>query len=392
MKRRAFLKFGTALAAAGAAATPALAQGTRELKLVSAWSEFDALNAASLKRLVHQIETLSSGQLSVKIAWAAEGASPSTILDTVARGEADLYFAAEPVAGAPKSPGYALLGALHFGMLDAERQAWLDGMDGGGIWHELAAGFNIVPLAAGGAAPSSGLLFKKDITSTADFKGLRCRSGGTTAALLEHFGATSTAISEAEAAKAFIDGGLDVIRVTAVTPDAANLFAAAKFIVWPGVEMPAPLQVLGANLNVWKSLPDAKQTILRMACAENSRQQAIEVFKANAEALARFAKTGKFHPRRFPPKVLTALAKASDELLAGKMKSAGETERRLHASYLSARAKLTAWTRHGEEPFFASRRLPYRYGQPVQAATPNLRGLEPGARIPSPLRKLPDRI
>lgn len=386
MKRRTFLKFGTALAAASAFAAPAIAQGVRELRLAAAWTESDALHAANLKRLVQQIEALSGGELKVNIVWS--GGNAATILDTAARGEADLYHASEPFAGAPKSPGYALLGPLPFGMLDAERQAWLDGMDGGALWRELAAGFNIMPLAAGGAAPASGLLFRKEIASTADLKGLRCRAGSPSTALLQHFGATSVAMTEEEAAKAFLAGQLDVTGITAVTPEAANLLAAAKFILWPGLETAAPLQALGVNLNVWATLSETQQTVLRTAARDSGRQQAVDIFKVNSQALGQFAKTGKFNPRRLPAKMAGALTKAADDLLAGRMKNGGEIERRFLASYNAARTRLTAWTRQGEEPFFASRRLPYRYGQPVQAAAPAPNGLAPGA----PLRRLPDRI
>jgi hypothetical protein len=95
--RRAALLGATTIAAARALPRPAIAQGIRELKLVTAWGspkEFPAQNA-SIERLVRSIAAMSDGQIKVTVSPAGSLMRAFKVFDAVSAGVADMYHVDE---------------------------------------------------------------------------------------------------------------------------------------------------------------------------------------------------------------------------------------------------------------------------------------------------------
>ena len=128
MKRRKFIKNAVATGAAAAAvsllASPAIAQGKRELKMVTTWpKDFPGLGTAA-QRLARRISDMSAGELTVKVFAAGELVQPFESFDAVAGGAADMYHAAE-YDWQGKAKAFNGFTTVPCGLTAAEMKAWL---------------------------------------------------------------------------------------------------------------------------------------------------------------------------------------------------------------------------------------------------------------------------
>jgi TRAP-type mannitol/chloroaromatic compound transport system substrate-binding protein len=114
-RRRNVLLGASAIAFAGGLPVPAIGQGTRELKMVTAWGsprEFPG-QTASIERLVQSIAAASDGRLKVTVYPAESLVRALEVFDAVSDGVADMYHVDEKYFQS-KSPGAQFLfsGAL----------------------------------------------------------------------------------------------------------------------------------------------------------------------------------------------------------------------------------------------------------------------------------------
>src|SRR5260370_42527841 len=96
MDRRSFLT--RAGAVAGGAATfpaPAIAQGVRELKMVTSWPKGFAGIGTSAERLGGAITAITGGRLKVQVFGAGQLVSAFEVFDAVWSGVEDMYHSVE---------------------------------------------------------------------------------------------------------------------------------------------------------------------------------------------------------------------------------------------------------------------------------------------------------
>ena len=118
MRRRSFITgvggMGVGLAASTTMPAPAIAQGIRELKMVSTFvKNFPGLGT-SANRLVERIRTASDGKLRIRLYNANELVGPLEVFDVVSKGDADIYFSSEYYY-LGKSKAFGFFGAVPFG-------------------------------------------------------------------------------------------------------------------------------------------------------------------------------------------------------------------------------------------------------------------------------------
>ena len=128
MDRRSFIKkAGIAAGGAAAASTlaaPAVAQGKKELVIVSTWPrDFPGLGI-SAQRLAARITELSEGRITTKYFAAGERVGAFDSFDHVASGDAQAYIAAD-YYWKGKHPGWAYFTTVPFGMTTIEWNAWV---------------------------------------------------------------------------------------------------------------------------------------------------------------------------------------------------------------------------------------------------------------------------
>ncbi len=112
MDRRQFVAGASVGIAAAASAfpKPALAQGVRELKMVTTWPKTLAGLQSSAERVAQSITALSGGRLSVKVFAAGELVGAFESFDAVASGLADMYHGGKitGMLGLPPFPIFPL--------------------------------------------------------------------------------------------------------------------------------------------------------------------------------------------------------------------------------------------------------------------------------------------
>ena len=95
-RRRDVLLGATAtVAAAGSLPAPAIAQGIKELKLVTSWPENLPGSGVSAGRLAQSITAVSDGRLKVTLYPAETLVHAFEVFDAVSAGVADMYHSAD---------------------------------------------------------------------------------------------------------------------------------------------------------------------------------------------------------------------------------------------------------------------------------------------------------
>ena len=269
MRRRNFITgiggVGAGLAAASTMPTPAIAQGTRELRMVSTFvKNFPGLGT-SANRLVERIRIASDGKLRIRLYNANELVGPLEVFDVVSKGDADIYFSSEYYY-LGKSKAFGFFGAVPFGLTMDEYYAWLHYGGGQQLWDELSAQFNLKPFVSSNTGVQMGGWFNREIKTVDDFKGLKFRMPGIGGEVLRRMGAAVVTLPPPEIYQALQSGTIDATEWIGPWHDLAfGFYKIAKFYYWPGFHEPSSVTSYAINMRVWNGLPKDQQELLKMA-------------------------------------------------------------------------------------------------------------------------------
>jgi TRAP-type mannitol/chloroaromatic compound transport system substrate-binding protein len=366
LKRRSFLK-GAALAGAGAAAAaslaaPAIAQDTRQLKMVTTWPKnFPGLGTGA-ERLAKRITEASEGTLAVKVYAAGELVPPFESFDAVSQGTADLYHAAE-YYWQGKSKAFNFFCAVPFGMTATEMNAWIYHSGGQELWDGLSAGFNIKPFMAGNTGVQWGGWFNKEINTLEDFKGLKMRIPGLGGEVMRRLGAAAVALPGGEIFPALQSGTIDATEWVGPWNDLAfGFYKVTKFYYWPGFHEPGTVLSCGINLDVWNSLSKGQQSLLASCMAAENDVLLAEFNARNGDALNTLVHEHGVEVRRMADELLNALGEKSGEVVA-EVAAADTATKKVYDSFIDFRKKAIAIAKHSDQAFWEARQLPFKYGR-----------------------------
>ena len=367
MKRRQFLTGAglAGVAVGGALASsfpkPALAQGKRQLKMVTTWPKgFPGLGTGAA-RLAKRITDLSDGQLTVKVFAAGELVPPFESFDAVSNGTADMYHGAE-YYWQGKSKAFNFFAAVPFGLTATEMDAWIYHGGGQKLWDDLSKQFNIKPFLAGNTGVQMGGWFNKEINALDDYKGLKIRMPGLGGEVLRKLGAAAVSLPGGEIFPALQSGAIDATEWVGPWNDLAfGFYKVAKYYYYPGFHEPGTSLSAGMNLKVWESLtPSQKQIVTGAAIADNSFTLA-EFNARNNDALVTLRTKHKVQVKKFSNPVLQAIGEASGQVVA--TAAAGDpTTKKVFDSFIGFRKKAIAWSKFADQAFWDARLLPFKYG------------------------------
>ena len=126
MRRRDILagagSFGTAAATSFPA--PAIAQGLRQLKMVTDWPDGSPGLQYSAIRLAETIGSVTGGRIKVEVFSSGALVRPFETFDAVSAGVADIYHSTE-YYWEKKSPAFSFFAAVPFGFTADELFAWV---------------------------------------------------------------------------------------------------------------------------------------------------------------------------------------------------------------------------------------------------------------------------
>ncbi|MGG5823539.1 TRAP transporter substrate-binding protein [Falsiroseomonas sp. HW251] len=354
MKRR-YLLAGTG-AVGTALSLPAIAQGIRELRMVTDWPSNVPGTLDAAVQLAEAIQAATNGRLRIDVSAAGAVVRPFETLDAVAAGLADMYHSAEYYFES-KSPGFTFFAAVPFGLTAQEHFAWVRYGGGQALWDSLSAEYGIKPILCGSTGSQMGGWFTSEITSAAGFRGLRYRMPGLGGEVLRRMDAAVVTVAGGEIRPALRSGALDASEWVGPWADMAlGLHEVANYYYYPGFHEPGTALTLGINKAVWESFsPSDRRLIEGIAAGEFSRSLA-EFNANNAVWLRRLRDAGTVQVRRFDDELLRTMLRQSREVVA----EAGERDshaRLIAESHRAFQASIRDWSDVAERAFLNARGL-----------------------------------
>ena len=360
MRRRTFLASAATGAAAAGVAAPAIAQGVRQLSLISVWPrKLPGLGSAAL-RLARRITVASNGELEVRVFAAGELVPPFESFDAVASGRADMYYGAEDF-WQNKSPAYGFFAGVPFGLTADENLAWI--REGGGqeLWDELSAEHNIKPFLVGDIGGQMGGWFLGEIEAVAQLDGLQISAPKLLSDALSRLGASAAPLPLISVFPAmqskFIDGAVGMGPWVDLS---FGFYETAKNYYFPGLHAASAPLSFGLNKTLWDGLSDYHQAVVQMAVSSEYVAMFAEFAARNAAALRVLRKEHGVTVRGFPKELLNAVGETAGQVVA----EVGQTDPlsgRIYDSFLSFRRNAISWSRLTDHAFVSARSLPFRY-------------------------------
>jgi TRAP-type mannitol/chloroaromatic compound transport system substrate-binding protein len=359
MNRRRLLA-STSIGLASIASTfpkPAVAQGIRELKMVTTWPKGVTGFGRSAERVAREIGGLSGGRIQVKVFAANEMVGAFESFDAVSSGLADMYHGAE-YYWERRSPAFNYFAAVPFGLTAAEMSAWVYFGGGQPLWDALSADFGLKPFMCGNTGTQMGGWFTKEVNSVASFKGLRYRMPGLGGEVLRRLGAAVVSLPGGEIIPALRSGAIDASEWVGPSDDMAlGLHKVAPYYYYPGFHEPGTALSLVVNKKLWDSFGSTERKFIETAAvAENSNMLA-EYNANNAVAVGMLADDPAIKIRKFDDAIVESLNKVTGEVLADTSRIDGAT-RRVHESFVKFRAAAVRWADISERAYLNARALP----------------------------------
>ncbi len=363
MKRRTFLRTtaGLGMAAGGGLAAPAVAQGIRELTLITTWPEGSPGLGTSAERLARRVNEGSDGRLRIKVLPAGKLVSPMKTFETVSEGNADMYHAFE-YYWQDRSKAFAFFAAVPFGLTAAEMSSWVKYGGGQELWDETAAAFNLKPFLAGNTGMQMAGWFRRQVRHTKDLKGLRMRIAGLGGEVIRRLGGKPVHVSVGKILSALESAQIDAAEWLAPWNDLdLKLYKATKYYYYPGFHEPGTTIGVAVNLKVWEGLSTSEKALLEGATAAENDAVLAEFNARNAAALETLVKKHGVLLKRFPNPVVNAMGKAAGQVMADVAKADAQT-RKVYESFLAFRRRSLAWAKVTDQAFSEARLLPFKYG------------------------------
>lgn len=361
MKRRAFLATAGICAAASTLAAPALAQGVRQWRMVSAWPRNLPGPGVAAQMLADRITALSGGRIEVELFAAGEIVPGPGVFDAVAEGTAELYHAV-PAYWGSKSRGILLFGSQPFGLTAIEQHGWM--LQGGGqaLYDEMYGRFGLKPFLCGNSGPQWAGWFRNEINSVDDLRGLKYRTTGLNSEVSTKLGMAVEAMPGPAMFQALQSGALDAGEFIGPWSDAAlGLQQVAKNYYWPGVGEPSSAEECGVNLDVFNELEDDLKQAVTYACESLYNPVLTEYNTRHAMALRELVADHGVQVRKLPEEVMIAMGNAMGEVVAELREDSDELVRRITESFLEYRLLMAEYMPYADSGQMIARGLDYNY-------------------------------
>ena len=358
MRRRDILA-GAASLAAGASTrfpAPAIAQGLRQLKMVTDWPDGTPGLHTSAVRFAQTVGAATNGRIKIEVFPAGTFVRPFETFDAVGAGVADLYHSTDNYRG-KQSPAFYFFAAMPFGFTADELFAWIHHGGGQELWDALSGQFNIKPLLCCNSGCQMGGWFNHEMASPDAFKGLRYRMPPPGAEVLRRLGAIVVLLPGGEIVPALKSGAIDASEWIGPWLDMAlGLHEAVTYYYYPGFHEPGTGFSVGINRRVWESFDaDERRVIEAVAACEYARSLA-EFNANNALSLRKLREKSTVKIVKFDDSLLKAFLALSNEVVA-EIGSGDELSRKVYASYEQFRRSIADWSDIAERAYLNSRRL-----------------------------------
>jgi TRAP-type mannitol/chloroaromatic compound transport system substrate-binding protein len=358
MRRRDILAGAGSLATGAALSfpTPAIAQGIRQLKMVTDWPEDMPGLQSSAVRFAQTVGAATGGRIQIEVFPAGALVRPFETFDAVGAGVADMYHSFEGYFE-KKSPALHFFSAVPFGFTANELLAWVQHGGGQELWDALSSQFNIKSLLGCSTGCQMGGWFTREIVSPEQFQGLRYRMAGPGAEVLRRLGAVVVTLPGGEIMPALRSGAIDASEWIGPWLDTAlGLHKAVGYYYYPAFHEPGSGFSIGINKNVWESFEASDQRLIEAVAASEYARSLAEFNANNALSLRKLRDEGTVKIAKFDDALLKAFLGISKDVVA-EIGSGDELSKKIYASYQRFRASIIDWSDISERAYMNSRSL-----------------------------------
>ena len=314
-KRRRFIA-AAALTGTGALAAPMIGrtQSPVVIKMQGSWGAKDIFNEMA-EEYVKRVNEMSGGRLRIDYLVGGAVVKPFEVMDAVNKGVLDAGHTV-PVYWYGKSKVASLFGSGPINGADAQQTlAWIYRGGGLELYRELlqklqlnVVGFFAMPM------PTQPLgWFKKPVKSAADIKGLKYRTVGLAADLMQQMGARVTQLPGGEIIPALERGVIDAFEFNNPTSD--SRFGAqdvVKNYMMGSFHQAMEFFEIIFNKKKWDSMPKDLQAILQYGVEAASSSNWWTAMDNYSKDLQKLVEKDKVNVIRTPKDVFTAQLQAWD--------------------------------------------------------------------------------
>ncbi|MEK7820806.1 MAG: TRAP transporter substrate-binding protein [Pseudomonadota bacterium] len=363
MNRRKLLRVaGTGGMAAILAANsgPALSQARKEWRMQMTWAKNSPALATGANVLADFITKATGGALTVKVFAAGEVVPPFQTMDAVANGSLQMGHG-YPAYWVGQMPAINFLSPIPFGITSQEQNAWFAYGGGQALADKIYNKLGVKFFPSGNTSVQAAGWYNKEVKAVGDYKGMKIRSGGMGAKVLQSAGAIPVQMPLGEVPQALQSGAIDGADFVGPYNDMAfGLHKVAKFYYWPGWQEPCGALDCFINLKAWESLSAEQKEIVRVGNEYANAAVMNEFVAKNAMAYNQMVKEHKVQVKIFNDDTLKALGElAGNVIRAEAAKDADSKE--IFESIMKFRAEMMPYTKISEYEFMRARMLPFKY-------------------------------
>jgi TRAP-type mannitol/chloroaromatic compound transport system substrate-binding protein len=319
MERRSFLtKAGvglTAGAAAGALASPAVAESMPEINWRCASSFPKSLDTiyGGAEEVARRVKEATDGKFNIRVFASGEIVPGLQVLDAVQAGTVQCgHTASYYYVG--KDATFAFDTAIPFGLNARQHMAWMTHGGGLELMRDFFKGYNIVQFPAGNTGTQMGGWYRKEINTVADLQGLKMRIGGFAGRVISKLGAVPQQIAAGDIYPALEKGTIDATEwIGPYDDEKLGFYKIAKNYYYPGWWEGGTQLSLLINIDEYNKLPPVYKAILDDACAAANASMLGKYDVLNATALKKLVGAGT-SLKAFPRDVMQACYKAAFEV------------------------------------------------------------------------------
>ncbi len=350
MDRRKFIAGATLGTGAAALAAPAVAQGTKELTIVSTWPrDFPGLGI-SAQRLAARIDQLSEGRIKTQYFAAGEKVGAFDSFDEVASGNSNAYIAAD-YYWKGKHPAFAFFTTVPFGMTTIEWNAWIKFKGGQALWDKVSGEFGLKAITCGATGTQMGGWFNKEIESADDLKGLKMRIPGLGGDVMAKLGASPVSLPGGQIYENLVSGAIDATEWVGPYNDYfMKFYEAAKYYYYPGFHEPGGGLAFGFNASYWSALSDWEKAIITAAAMEEHAAQYEEAQAFNGEYLAKLVNENGVELKTFSDDAFDAFGEATAEVYE-ETRGHSALAAEVHDNYMTNLREIGGWQAIAEIAF-----------------------------------------
>ena len=337
---------GAVCAVALSVAAGGAAEAKVRMKLQTAFNPTLSVIGEASKNLADNIGRISNGEIEIRFYEAGKLVPTFEMFDAVKAGNLDASYG-WPGYIMGKIPSITMFASVPFGPSTGEYMAWMQEGDGGKLFKEIYAQHGIHGMLCGMIGAEASGWFRNEIKSVDDIRGLKIRYAGLGGEVLSKLGASVTVLAAGEIFPNLERGVIDATEFSMPSIDKALGFQKIiKNYYFPGGHQPASTAELIINKKFWDAMPAHNQAQIEVACKANIAWEIARGDGEQAKALADLKAEG-VNLRTWPPEMMDAFRKATDEVMAEQ--SAKDADfKRIYENQRDYIAKVRGWLDLGD--------------------------------------------